>query len=115
MQQIVSSSAAENANKVIGSMSGEAILSDHVSYSNHHPSLSSLPPLLSFSSLSLGPCFTHSPPLSPLPLQDDSNSLSSGSELVGGEEEEEGELGRHLDFSDGEEHSLSRADSTDDF
>ena len=113
MLQTVSSPAAENANKVIGSMSGEAILSDHVSYSNHHPSLSSLPPLLSFSSLSLGPCFTHSltPPLSPLPLQDDSNSLSSGSELVGGEEEEEGELG----FSDGEEHSLSRADSTDDF
>lgn len=50
--------------------------------------------------------------------QEESNPLSSGSELGSGEEEEEreeGELGRELDFSEGEDNSMSRVDSTDDF
>lgn len=44
----------------------------------------------------------------------ESNPLSSASDLASDEEVARDELGRRVDFS-GEENSMSRPDSTDDF
>ena len=101
--------AAVEERRIIGSMSGDAILSDHVSLS-----LSCTHAHTHTHTHTLIPSFAHSLTHS----QEESNPLSSGSELASADEEGEDDgLGRRehqLNFSEGEK-SLSRPDSTDDF